>query len=257
MLVIGSSVALSWTPGVAGTATVAVRLPDGTTLTPAPTVTTTGSGGAVVHTAAFTTTQAGRHLVSWTSGTTKLVDIADVWPADPRFLISIDDALDAIKAGAGAPASTRDDMPLYVAAASLAIEDLCGPLISESRTLTTNGGRPSIVLPATNVTVTSVTVNGSALAAASYDVDKGAGVIWSPCLTPGVGNVVVVYTVGSMTLPANLRLACREQVRFLWQTTRQGTGRAAQELGYTPSGYAVPYMVAGLCAAHPGAHGTA
>ena len=148
------------------------------------------------------------------------------------------------------------DLPLYIAAASLVIEDLCGPLVPATLTHKAHGGRP-VVLPHTDVTVESVTVDGVLLAASAYEVDETSGIVYDATSLVGVRNVVVTYAVGVALLPANLRLACMEQLRFLWQTTRQGTGRAAQELGYTPSGYAVPYMVQGLCASHPRAPGFA
>ena len=172
-------------------------------------------------------------------------------------LITTDDALAAIRATANPSAQILAELPLFIESASAVIEDLCGPLAVASRTLVTDGGRTAVALPARDIGVTSVTVDGVVLAADAYDVDAVAGILYSSALAAGRQNVSVVYTVGSAVLPENLRLACMEQLRFLWQTTRSGTGRAAQDVGYTPAGYAVPFMVQGLCATHMRAPGFA
>lgn len=247
---VGGAAALQWTAPGSGAVTLTVTLPDGTTSTPA----VTGTTPAV---ASLTTSQVGRHLLSWAQGTATHVDVLDVWPADPHYLISLDDALDAVKANGRAPAQmTRDDLALYVAAASYVIEDMVGPVVQRTTTFTATGGRESVLLPATNVSVSSVVVDGSTWSTSAYTVDTSAGIVWAKSgAFPATsrGNVVVTYTTaaGDDGLPANLRLACMEQVRFLWQTAKVGRATAAQDLGYTPSGFAVPYMVQGLCAAAP------
>ena len=239
---IGQAVTLSWAaPSVDPAVVLTVTLPDGTSATPT-------VAQASPYTAPFTPTQAGRHVIRWSQTGATMSDVLDVWPADPRYLISIDDALEAVKVGGSAPASTRADIPLYIAAATYVIEDICGPLVRTLRTARFDGGKSAVVLPAMPVSVLSVTVDGTLLSAADYVVDEDAGIIYYDFPATALRNVSVSYMVGSATIAPNLRLACMEQVRFLWQTTRVGTGRAAQELGYTPSGYAVPYMVQGLCA---------
>lgn len=245
---VGGAAALQWTAPGSGTVTLTVTLPDGTTSTPA----VTNTPPAV---ASLTTSQVGRHLLSWAQGTATHVDVLDVWPADPHYLISLDDALDAVKANGRAPAQmTQDDLALYVAAATYVIEDIVGPAVTQQVTYTATGGREAILLPAANVSVSSVVVDGSSWDASLYTVDSGAGIVWAKSgAFPATErqNVVVTYTRATGVLAANLRLACMEQVRFLWQTAKVGRATAAQDLGYTPSGFAVPYMVQGLCAAAP------
>jgi hypothetical protein len=49
-----------------------------------------------------------------------------------------------------------------------------------------------------------------------------------------------------------VRLAAEEQLRFLWQLGQQGNrpgwGDAADDVEFTPSGFAVPKRVIELCA---------
>ena len=243
--VIGEAAALSWTPseGSGTTATLAVVLPDGTTLSPAPTVT----HNAGTFSATLTPTQAGRHLLTWARGTARLVDVLDAWPADPRYLVSVDDAAAAVGQGVTLPQARRDEVQLHVAAASAVVEDITGPLVVSSRTVLRDGGRPVVVLPSVGVSVSSVTVDGTVLAEDAYLVDEDAGLVYATAGAFGGGRlaVSVAYTVGTNVIPAQVRLACMEQVKFLWQVHRQGATR--NDLGYTPSGFAVPRMVLELC----------
>jgi hypothetical protein len=226
---------------------LAVVLPDGTTLTPALTVAATVSP----YTATLPTTQPGRHVLTWSAAGNRVADICDVWPADPRYILSIDDAIAAIGPG---PQAQRDDIGLYVATATWVIEMLAGPVISEQRTFKADGGRRAIVLPALPVQVTSVTVSGSLLDPTTYVVDEDAGVIYGlfPA-APLPRNVTVLYRVGAATIPANLRLAATELVRHLWSSGRRagrpGAMDAAADLVATPFGFAIPKRVVELCSA--------
>lgn len=196
----------------------------------------------------------GRHLLTWAaSDGSSHVDMVDVWSADPHYGISLADAADAV---GNAPTASADVMPLYVAAATYVIEDLAGPVVPEARTWATDGGSRRIALPAMGVQVSQVTVDGVVVDPAGYKVDEAAGIVVAASpFADGDLNVEIAYRVGGGPLPANLRLAIREQVRFLWQVAKAGNGRAAQDLGYTPAGYAVPYLVLGLCQAAPRAGG--
>lgn len=254
-VIVGANAPLSWSPGGSGAATLAVVLPDGTTLTPALTVAATVSP----YTATLPTTQPGRHVLTWSAAGNRVADILDVWPPDPRYILSIDDAIAAIGSG---PSSQRDDVGLYVAAATWMIELLAGPVISSARTFKANGGRDSIVLPALPVQVTSVTVGGSLIDPANYVVDEDAGVIYGFFAGSRLPrNVTVVYRVGAATIPANLRLAAQDLVKHLWSRTHRtgaaGATTAAADTVATPFGFAVPRAVVELCAAAPHAPGFA
>ena len=242
---LGATATLAWSPGGGiGAATVAVQLPDGTTATP-PTV--TGSGGA--YTAPIVTTQPGRHVLTWTRGTERYADILDVWPADPRYILSIDDALAVVGSG---PASQRDDVALFSAAATYVIESLAGPVLVAAKTYRANGGRASIVLPYMPATVSAVTVSGALLATSAYVVDGNAGIVYGPFAAGAARNVEITYTVGAATVPPHLRLAAQDLIRHLWSSSRRGgapsSRNAPADMVATPYGFAVPKRVAELCA---------
>jgi hypothetical protein len=180
-------------------------------------------------------------------------DILDVGPVDPRYLVSVDDALSEILGTVVTQDPTpamKASVPLYVATATMVIEWLAGPVLMATKTKTTDGGRP-IVLPASPVTVTGVTVNGVSVASTVYDVDSEAGVVYNvPCAVRRQG-VVVTYTVGSSTVDPNLQLAALKLIKHLWSQSRQagrpGGIQAAGDTVSTPFGFAIPRAVAELC----------
>lgn len=253
-VIVGATTSVTWTPGGTGAATVAVRLPDGTTLDPAPTV--TGSSGA--YTAPIVTTQPGRHLVSWSRDVDRSVDILDVWPPDPRYIISIADALAVL---GNIPVSRQGDLALHVATATYVIERLAGPVISEERTWRADGGRGAVVLPSCPVQVVTVSVSGTLLDPADYDVDPDAGIVYAAFAAGRPRNVVITYRVGAAVIPANLREAAQRLTKHLVTSGRQpGSGGAqapAPDLVATPFGFAVPAAVVELCALTPAAPGFA
>lgn len=175
--------------------------------------------------------------------------------ADTRAAISVDDAVEAITSGGGTVTPTVEAQLLgFIAAATRVVEDLVGPVVAETRTWVCDGGRVALTLPDGRVSNVSVEVDGVAVGADGFTVDEAAGIVRSAgaAFAAGRQNVAVQYDVGWLDdLPGNVRLAVMEQVRFLWQSTRQGATRDAA-VGYTPAGYAVPYLVIGLCEATDG-----
>ncbi|MHA7270402.1 hypothetical protein [Arthrobacter sp. HLT1-20] len=249
----GANVTLSW-EAAPQDATVALEIiqPDGLTLTLTP--------SGYPPTASFTPALAGRHVVRWSAdGPTPgaYTDLLDVWPLDPRFLISLDDALNAVNAKARMPAEDREDMRLYIAAATPVIEDIVGPVLTSPQTFVTSGGAASVVLPQIPSSITAVAVNGVPLAADEWFEEAGivtAGLHGAQSRF-GAGQLVVSYTVGMAAVPPNVRLGTRELVRHWWQIGKQSTGGAVrgqeyQADSFTPSGFAVPRRVIELCAPH-------
>jgi hypothetical protein len=258
-VIVGAVETLLWSPGGAGAATLAVRLPDGTTLAPAPTVT----GDASSYTADLPTTQPGRHQLAWTRGGLLVVDVLDVWPADPRYIISVDDALDACQLKGAAAGLARPLLPLYVAAATYVVESMTGPLLVAQRTKVADGGREAINLPAAPVQVVSVTVSGTVLASADFIADEDAGIVYAAGarFSSGRANVVVVYTVGASMLPANAALAAGIIIKQMWQADQQGYrpafGSPDSGMAMTPAGFLVPKRAFELLAATPNVPGFA
>ena len=242
-----------------GNPTCTVTKPDGTTTTATVTRNSTG-----YYQGAYTTTTAGRHRFTFTgtgtnSGGLPWSDVVDVWPADPRLILSLADA----KAALNVPAGTRvndDELRLYIAATTAVIEDIVGSVLTTSKTETFDGGTCSVSLSQRATAITSVVVGGTTLTAGTqYVANLVSGLVYagstssSSTFTSGVQNVVVTYTTGSSSIDPNVILAAREEVRFLYQIGQQGgrpsLGGAPTDLSWTPSGFAVPQRVIELCAA--------
>lgn len=229
-----------------GTPAVAIKRPDGTSFTP-PSVTSSGEGASVT----FVPDMAGRWFLAWTSSVKPgaYTDIVDVWPADPRFLISVDDARSALgfRTGNVAPGMT-EDLRLYIAAATPVIEDIVGTIVPATFTQTIRKGWNFAALYERPVnTITAVTyADASVVDPATYRVDAQTGML---NLDYNVhSDATITYTAGVTAVPPNVRLAARELVRHWWQQ-----GMQAQHVGeITPealtfSGYAVPRRVMELC----------
>lgn len=234
--------------------TATVVLPDQTTTGATVTNTTTGT-----YTAALVATLPGRHRVTWegsgtNSGGLPYVDLCDVWPADPRFLISLADA----RAALNVPASRvvdDDELRGYLTAATIVVENLIGPVLVDTRTETRSGNyEPFLVLAAHPTAVTEVTENGTTLDATAYDFDE-SGMLWKGGRPyagrwsgAGLRNVVITYTVGAAVVPENVRLAAAHLVRHWWQQSAQSyyVGGAVDEVGSYVAGYAVPAYVVDL-----------
>lgn len=210
----------------------------------------------------FTAAQAGRHVVQWTGTGYVYSDVFVVSPADPLFLMSLDDAKRSLRWGSN-PTDNDDDLRTYMAAVTPVIEDLVGPVLPQTVTeivpaLYDGSGRMSVTVSRTPVlSVTSMTsqVNGSvAPNLANLVIDSASGVLRLSNWAGFYGQLAVVYKAGRTTIPANILLAAREQLRFLWQIGQQANRPAwadePQAAEYTPSGYAVPKRVIELCAPH-------
>lgn len=239
-----------------------VTLPDGSTATPAVTNPPATTGNYLVD---YTAVQAGHHRVRWvgTNPAYAYTDVFDVLAADPRFIISLADAREALRKTAGATADDAE-LRLYLAAVTPIVEDIAGPQVVETLTYTAHGGRSSILLPTQVVSVQSVTENGVALTASQdYVVDLAAGIIYrGTTLQPysfiaGHDNIVVNYTAAAGVIAQNVRLAARIILKHLWTADNTGTGRpglntaqaSSADVIVTPGGYAVPRRAAELLSA--------
>lgn len=255
---LGTVVEVAWdTVPEGGAPALSLVRPDGSTQI-VPTVTMlTGTSFK----ASFSASMAGRWQIRWisTGAVAAYTDVLDVWPADPRFIISLDDARNALNIRAGlADASTMDDLRLYVAAATPVIEDITGPIVSGIFTQVADGGHWAITLNDIPSEILSVTELDVPLT--DYVADLQAGIIYAGRryalrqFMPGFNSVVIQYRAGSAVIPPNIRLAARELIRHWWQIGKQARdgGSSFSQTGdaFTPSGYAVPRRVIELCAAH-------
>ena len=120
-----------------------------------------------------------------------------------------------------------------IEAAEASVASRCGYLESTAVTERLNGYSGSLTLRKTPVlSITSVTpVNGSALSLSDLDPDLSTGLVRT---VSGAGfwsrRYDVVYQAGRTTVPADLLLGIKEQLRYLWQT----------QLGNTQSTGALP-----------------
>ncbi len=146
--------------------------------------------------------------------------------------------------------SNDADLERYVEAATPVIENITGPLIQRSRVFTFSGDGPHLVVPVRFSSVTSVVESGVTIT--DYVVDTLAGTITAGEVGGvrdfeyGYQNIVVTVQVGVATIPANVKLAARELVRFWWQQGRQANIPAcggAPDSGGVPMGFAVPKRV--------------
>lgn len=241
-VIVGAAATCSWSPGGAGTAALAVTLPDGSTLVPAPTVT----GAGPRYDASVATTMPGRHLLTWSRGADRYVDVLDVWPQDPRYLVSVADVELVTGRGSG-------DTQLAIAAATWMIERLVGPVLPTQKTVRHHLRRGSLALPDTGISDVSVTVDGAPLVLDPADVDEEAGIVHG---LPVSGRVIVAYSAGSTVVPANLRLAAVKIAAHLVMSRRvgstPGSRDAPEEMVSTPYGFALPRAAWELCGERPG-----
>lgn len=164
-------------------------------------------------------------------------------------LISVPEAEAFIKAGGSARPGDLAALPAYIATASAVVEALAGPVVYEVRTFTKylSGTLTNLVLPAAPATALSVTVDDVAQSGSAWTEDPTPGIVHGVF---GPGTVVVEYSVGSTDpVPENIKMACKEQVLFLWQTSRNGATRDMTDVTYVGAGYAVPNKVRDLVAA--------
>lgn len=231
-----------------GTFAVALTRPDGTSFTP-PAI--NSSPPVSVE---FLPDMAGRWMVRWTSTGTgtagAYADIVDVWPTDPKFIISVDDARNALNMTGNISPEVTDDLRLYIAAATPVIEAVVGPVTVRAETQKVAKGWSYAALYHRVTALTSVVYDdATTVPADSYTFDSNAGLLTFRNALPQ--GVTITYSTGQALVPQNVRLATRELVRHWWQQGKQ-TSRQQAAPGGSPemtfySGFAVPKRVIELC----------
>lgn len=253
---LGAAASVKWaTAPAAGPYALAVTRPDGLLLDPAPTPTGAGAGTVAV----FVPAMAGRYLLSWSvDGEAAYTDVLDVWPADPQFLVPMEEITAGLQLPGNVDPARIADLRLYNAAATPVIEDITGPMLAATKTYTVFGGGSTVILPHLPTQILGITLDGAPVL--DYVPDLASGLIYGGSRAAvrafGPGELTVTYRIGSAVIPPNIRLAARELVRFWWQVGMQGAGggnvRGARPEAdtFTPSGFAVPRRVMELCAPH-------
>jgi hypothetical protein len=205
-----------------------ITKPDGTVDGP-----TTIAGVAGVYNYDYTAaTQVGRYAVRFLATGTNQCAVYDVFdvidPLSELPIVSLEDA----KAQLLIPSTdtTRDDqVRTMLATASTHVERYCNASFRrQSITRSFNGGACTVPLTAPVLSVTSVTVDGVALAATDYELDANAGLLWRGksynglVWSPGAGNVSVTWVAGYANPPLPVVQGVLELLSHLWES-RQGT----------------------------------
>jgi hypothetical protein len=222
------SVTIYNSAGVAQDATLVVltvTLPDGTSSTP--TVTAAGSG---VYTASYATTQAGRHTARWVAtgiNASAYTDSFDVDAAAPTGLVSLSD----VKAhlNMSATVTTNDEeLRRLIDAATDFVEGEIGPVVRRtiSKTIIPGAdGRLYLNGPAVSLTtITAAYGSGGTYTVGDYYLDGEHGVVHPPYYgTTFAYPVTVEYVGGRVIVPAAIRQAALDYIKWRWEGQRGAT----------------------------------
>lgn len=239
-----------------GNPTCTLTKPDGTTAAASVTKDATGT-----YAATYTSDQEGRWAATWdgsgdNSGGLPYYDVADVWPVNPRLIVSLGDVRDGLNMAAGQTVND-DELRGFVVAAGVVIDHVAGAQLTKVTTETWSGaGAPAVLLSDIPATVSTVTENGTELTADTDYCWDEHGILWRGSRPHAAAwsatkprNVVVTYTAGAAVLPENVRLAAVMLVRHWWLQTQQSARPFVPEYEPAPvmvAGYAVPNMVVDL-----------
>lgn len=244
----------------AGSITLTITLPDGTTTSPSITNPPAETG---IYTHSYVPAMAGRYHVRWTATTPSagFTDTFDV-RAGSVGIISLKQGRDHLKIPA-ADTSLDEELRLLIEGVSGVVESYVGIVARRSFTETRSGGRPGIALRNTPVlSITSVTENGTAVDASGYTYADGiltrlAGSYTAGCWLAGVNNIVIVTVAGRSQVGAHLLLAVQQLLRInakpllagVFSSTDPGPGEGEGEWRNT---FWVPRGVLALLTVEPG-----
>lgn len=241
-------------PADATAVNLTVTLPDGTTVTQGPIVSTTPG----VYDYDYPTVQAGRHHARWVAtglNASAYSDTFDVQPADDGDFISLADAIEHMKKKS--VTADAEKLRVFVSAACQMITDRKGQVSPLTVVADRRPHRGELVLPTRPViSITSVqklpglevvAAADAATGAHGWTLESAEGVL----RVTGLGwsdRVRVTYRAGRSPVPANFRLAALDLTAHLWRTSQlnSGGGRPAvgvDEVVLPGSSFALPYNV--------------
>ena len=154
---------------------VTITLPDGTTATPSVTNASTG-----VYTATYTPTVAGLFVESWVATGTNASAYEDAFEVQPAGIQGIVSLAEVQATGGLNNTNSDDDETLrgLILMASDICEQRTGIWRRQTLTGTFDGGGDKLQLRRPVVSVTSVTENGTTIAASGYTLDTARGWLW-------------------------------------------------------------------------------
>lgn len=213
-------------PANAGSVTLTIGLPDGTTTNPVVSNPSTGR-----YQADYATAQAGRHTVRWLASgvnASAYADAFDVRPSTPDYLISLSSAKFQCKIPQN-DTSQDEQLREFVEAAAYVIENHRKEAVIR-RTVTEDHflREPASKLMLRKTPVISLgtvqTVDaGTSWSVSDLHVTPNTGLVVGKSGTGAitfVGHIQTVHVAGCVIIPANYTLAARIIVQHLWETTR-------------------------------------
>jgi hypothetical protein len=235
----------------AGAITLTVTLPDGTVATPSVSNPSTGR-----YQVDYPTTQVGRHTARWVAtgaNSSAYVDVFDVRPADPGYIIS----LAAAKAALNIPAtSTGDDEEIraLIEAVTAVVEDYRKEAVVRRTVverISARGSSSILLKTAPVISVTSVASGSTTWTGLTVDPDLGEV---SSAGAPFTGDLTVTYVAGRAVIPANFVEAAKVIVKHLWAVQQtpgmgsrvMGVGGDDISAGIAGLGFALPNRAAEL-----------
>lgn len=226
---------------------IAVTRPDGTALSPVPTV--EDNGGLGLFKAAFALDMAGTWRYTWSaSGAVTALDAGQLEVAAVgRVLVA---GLDEFKAQLDRTDDSDDaELRLYLEAATSQIEYLVGPLSPVTYTERYEGAGAFVLRRGPVISVTSIKqviggrLRSTAIPAGDYYLDPVAGTVTMPAY-PWRGEVEVAYRAGRTAVLPDVKLAGLIIAQHLWAVQNARftiNAPASDELAVAPgSGFAIP-----------------
>lgn len=230
-----------------------VTLPDGT----ADVIGTIPSTSTGVYEYEYATTEVGRHVVRWVASgvnASSFVDVFNVQPADPGFLIGIEELKQHLNLTDEDVATEGEELRRFLASASQTVENLIGP-VSRRTVVETHYGAcgPLLVLRQRPVlSVTSMSdVYGSTYVSTDWDLNSDTGILrvaYAGSFSQWSGDVTVTYVAGRESVPSDVQEAVAELVRDSRSASQAGGGGRAfgqpeGEAAFTAGRPAVPPYV--------------
>lgn len=252
---LGDPVALSVTvrdaaglPAAAGSVSLVITLPDGSTTSPAVTTPSTGT-----YVASYTPTNIGRHTVRWIAtgaNASAFTDVFDVRPAASTQLFSLADARAMLNLK-----TTANDEELrdYIDATTAAVEFRVGAVIPRTVTETVVA-RSTIALnitPVISITaINSTLIAGWQFAPGDLAVDPATGILRLYNRGQFSGDLyTITYIAGRAGIvPPAISLAGRIILKHLWRTQLGPTARpgGSDTMAVPGAGFAIPNAAAEL-----------
>ncbi|MFR0354166.1 hypothetical protein [Streptomyces sediminimaris] len=210
------------TAATAGTATVTVTLPDGTTATPAAEETATVG----TYQADYVTTAPGRHTVRWvfSNPAHAYTDVFDVWPEAPPPVLSLADAKNHIN---NSGSDEDDEIRFWINATTRAVEFFAGPIVVRAVTEKHNVRCVHELalrqVPALALTSLVAVLDGApSYDAATLDLDGDTGIVQRKDGGLLYGPLRATYSAGRPIVTENITGCARVIFQHLWRTQRSG-----------------------------------